>query len=89
MDFKDEKNRTEKPKYTIQLNKKTPTDFVIYEYLMAQKNVAGSIKLCLLEKALKVNGQGTAGTDQIQPAGIRIAKSENSSTDIGDFGGSY
>ena len=48
MDFRNKKNKTEKPKFTIQLNRCNPSDFVIYEYLMAQKNVAGSIKLCLL-----------------------------------------
>lgn len=84
MDFKDEKNRTEKPKYTIQLNKNTPTDFVIYEYLMAQKNVAGSIKLCLLEKALKVNGHNNVAV-AMQPA-IRVDNKQNI-IEVDDFSG--
>jgi hypothetical protein len=89
MDLKSKKNKTGKQKITIQLNKHNPSDLVIFQYLMDQKNVAGCIKLCLLEKALQVNGHGTVGTDQIQTAGIRIANSVNSSTDIGDFGGAY
>jgi hypothetical protein len=75
MDFRSKKNKTEKPKFTIQLNRCNPSDFLIYEYLRSQKNVAGSIKLCLLEKALKDKGHNHVAV-AMQPA-IRVDNKQN------------
>lgn len=75
MDFMSVKNKLEKHKVTIQLNKNNPSEFVIFEYLMAQKNVAGSIKLCLLEKALKDKGHNHVAV-AMQPA-IRVDNKQN------------